>query len=200
MDVKKDMGVKKKVPLMRTSNKNKIRKKKRFSIDYRKIFPEIVEYLKSDSYFYSHFISSSTASNSSAQYDVFSSSRGEPILGSKGRAKEKLVEYLKSDTYLYAPLEGTQGRDDFAIKKIISPQRGHDLQFMRVTSTVLSTSKIAWQTKEVAEKPSVVEKCRDHGTRGIPPDENFASPKTPGLQEVKKQAARRSGRLSTISG
>lgn len=77
---------------------------------------------------------------------------------------------------------------------------GHDLQFMRVTSTVLSTSKIAWQTKEVAEKPSVVEKCRDHGTRGIPPDENFASPKTPGLQEVKKQAARRSGRLSTISG
>lgn len=34
------------------------------------------------------------------------------------------MEYLKSDTYLYAPLEGTQGRDDFAIKKIISPQRG----------------------------------------------------------------------------
>lgn len=34
------------------------------------------------------------------------------------------MEYLKSDTYMYAPLEGTQHRDDFAIKNIISPQRG----------------------------------------------------------------------------
>ncbi|KNA12340.1 hypothetical protein SOVF_126840 [Spinacia oleracea] len=188
-------------PLNRINKNKNIRKKNRISsINLRKIIPDIVDYLKSDSYFYSHIISSSSPSHHSAPYDVFLSSTdtGEPILANKERAVEKLEEYLKSDTYLYTPLEGTQHRDSFAVKTVIPPPREEELQFMRVTSTV-SSEKIAWQAKKVAEK-SVLKKRGDQVSNGYPHDASVVFPKTPGLQEVNKQAARRSSRLSTISG
>ncbi|XP_021731427.1 uncharacterized protein LOC110698322 [Chenopodium quinoa] len=204
MEGRKDLGVQTKRLLKRITNKNKIKKKNRISsINFSNIFPDFANYLKSDSYFYSHFISSSHPSHNSAPFDAFLSFRdaahtGESILANKGQMKERLVEYLKSDTYLYTPLESTRHCDNIAEKSVISSPRGQELRFTRVTSTVLS-DKIAWQTKEIAEN-SVVEKHGDHGSNGMPHDESILFPKTPALQEVKKQAARRSSRLSTFSG
>lgn len=197
MERNKDIGVNKSRALKRT-NKNKFRKKNRNSINLGNIIPEIVDYLKSDSYFYSHFISSSTPSDSSAPHHVFRSSTGldtgKPVVAIKDRVKEKLEDYLKSDTYLYAPLEGSQQSDNVAAKTIISPPTGQELPFMTVSSTVFSR-KIAWQTKKVAEN-SVVERHGDHGSKGTLHDANVLSPETPGHQELNKQAARRSSRLS----
>lgn len=175
----------------------KIMKKKNRSLLIR----GMVDYLKSDSYFYSPLISP-LPSDSSSLHQFLSSPTGlevnKPILHNKGKLKEKLVEYLKSDTYLYAPLGETKPPKHFAAKTVIYPPKGQELLIKTVTSTILSR-KIDWKTKQVVQD-SASEKREDYSSKGDTRDASVVSPHTPGLKEVQKQVVRRSHRLSTSTG
>ncbi|CAO2823037.1 unnamed protein product [Amaranthus hypochondriacus] len=197
MEGKNDMGIKNRKPNLKPINNNKIirkKKNKRFSITLH----EIVDYLNSDSYFYSHIISCPAPPPASSVFGLDIGNKA--ILSNKDKLfKDKLVGYLKSDTYMYAPLECTQHHDDIAVKTVISPTREQELQFIRVSGTVLS-SKSAWQNKRVPENPVIEKRPGDHFPKDVAHKATVISPQTPVHQEQKKQAVRRSNRKSTYSG
>ncbi|XP_074269233.1 uncharacterized protein LOC141592452 isoform X2 [Silene latifolia] len=144
----------------------------------------IVTYLKTDSYLYSHVITSPLSQHhvhkSGLRYD-----KNEGILRHNERElKEKLMKYLKSDTYMYAPLEDVGHRDQVLVKNVISSPRD-ELEFTRVTRTVIS-KKIALQTKRGADNP--IGDKQGEVSKGGRHDVGVASPPTPEIPQGRKQA------------
>ncbi|KAH9613154.1 hypothetical protein KSS87_008853, partial [Heliosperma pusillum] len=117
------------------------------------------------------------------------------ILTHNERVEEKLMKYLKSDTYLYAPLGNVRHCDNVLVKNVIFSPRAEELEFTKVTRTVIS-KKIALEKKRGAEDP-IGDKQGDL-SKGGRRDIGILSPPTPEIPQGKKQATPRCGYVDSV--
>ncbi|KAL5840174.1 hypothetical protein ACOSQ4_012782 [Xanthoceras sorbifolium] len=170
--------------VQRTKNKPNQRNKKR-------IFKNVLKYLKYDSYMFAPLINSPSKINSASATGI---EMKEPIKGKKKRLLKKAMDYLKSNSYMYGSL--------FASQPISSPSKvSGPIRYVKRVTTEISTRTLTIEDNQPAiQSANVI--AEDQLLEGNLPDTGISNPCTSSHshREVVKNMLYANCRSSSVSG